>query len=337
MRSFRRNHVKGFTLIELLVVIAIIAILIGLLLPAVQKVREAAARIQGANNLKQVGLACHGFHDAEGKLPPSVGWNNASRKAEVNTPDGTAHFHLLPYLEQQNTFSASLGRLNSRVLQNPPPPPPWPPGLPPNEPITLGIVAYRACNVSAQFKMYEAPLDPTLEGLTLPTSYLMNLDIFDRRLGLLAISDGLSNTVLFAEGYSKCEGGSNASRSYTWSMGSEGINFYSRAIVYPPYPFGIIGSADFATAGTNTLGNVPPGFRAITSYQTASGAVVMNPTFQLRPRLTECAAPVPQSLSSTLQVLMGDGSVRGVASGINPNSWRAGLTPDQGDLSGDGW
>src|SRR6516225_11803111 len=93
---------RGFTLLELLVVIAIIAVLIGLLLPAVQKVREAANRAQCLNNLKQIALAAHNYHDTNQRFP--TGWHQPAI-VDGRPAEGTnLWIGLLPYFEQDNLY-----------------------------------------------------------------------------------------------------------------------------------------------------------------------------------------------------------------------------------------
>ena len=135
------GHVeRGFTLVELLVVIAIIGILVALLLPAVQAAREAARRSQCMNNIRQVVLANHNFHDAHGKLPPGYGYS-VSRCGDVEWP---WVMHLLPYLENANLGDLIIWDWNPGAL-----PPPGPDGLRQND------------VVGAQIPTFLCPSDPT--------------------------------------------------------------------------------------------------------------------------------------------------------------------------------
>ncbi|HEY7428032.1 MAG TPA: DUF1559 domain-containing protein [Gemmataceae bacterium] len=189
---------KGFTLIELLVVIAIIAILIGLLLPAVQKVRESANRAKCENNLKQIGLACHNYHDINKGFPTAVEWPSPAQFMGVPSQ----YVLLLPYLEQQALYQALFQQLASGVMSG---------GL--GSPFAAPLSVY-ACPSDSGIPSPPVVQDPTSGNYWALTSYLPNcsgLDPGDLNAGseglfpqwtsvrILAITDGTSNTILFGE------------------------------------------------------------------------------------------------------------------------------------------
>jgi prepilin-type N-terminal cleavage/methylation domain-containing protein len=333
-QALRRPKGNAFTLIELLVVIAIIAILIGLLVPAVQKVREAAARAQCENNLKQISLSVHNYHDTYKKVPPAEAVNQAwlaanntttnpfgSRYYSVTGKSGTIFFYLLPFVEQGPLYNqvpanvASTAANNYSGSSNAP-------GicasvvpiyLCPSDPSVVNANSYGGCGVMQS--------DTIQRNGCASSNYAANVLVFEPRgPGSLvqAMGDGTSNTVMFAERFRNCSpdgahGGGCTLPAWAWDTSINGGDCWS--------------SPTFG-AQQDGIGQLNCGGAEL-NY----GGVA----FQAGPSAQACNWYVTQGgHAGTMQVGMGDGSVRGVSQAVSVQTWTWACTPNDGNpLPGD--
>lgn len=326
---------RGFTLIELLVVIAIIAILIALLLPAVQKVREAANRTESQNNLKQLGLALHNFYSANKITPPIFGQVRSSGSS------GSIYFHLLPYLEQDNLYALGAeGSRSSRlkVLIHP--------GdyTNTNGLFTLPVAApaWDAATGTANPYPAWANQSNTTWGLS---SYSANWQVFgDQGATLTKIQDGLSNTILFNEKYAVAERPSGNPRfgATLWAYGVDPRTIptdFTPALNPGEYP----GSAQWAN-GVNAASLYVNGYWPRSGFVNRGGAVPTAWTgtapwmcrCMLKPEFAPPFNNVHPLKSQSIYVAgiymaMADGSVRFASSGVDDPHWSAAETPADGE------
>jgi len=336
---------QGFTLIELLVVIAIIAVLIGLLLPAVQKVREAAARAKSQNNLKQIALAVHNYNDAyQGKLP-------ALTDLGTGAPNGwglnSLFFNILPYVEQDNVYRLfqkgtaagnalyfnTTGGAAKTII-----------------PTYLSPADSTASNGTTMTGVAEAALNggPAITaGEYATTSYAANGYVFRSNTGGLprTFVDGTSNTIMFAERYQVCTPATGNPVYNLWAYGRN--NGTAQGSKQPsPAAFYFVAKAGTAIENTATIQKAPVVPLASTTAPNPlstpiawilgkegttalTGTAVPSAPFQLAPRgAIACDPSLPQTPHvGGMLAGLGDGSVRTVSPTISQWTFAAAVTP----------
>ena len=293
---------RAFTLIELLVVIAIIGVLVGLLLRAVQRVREAANRIECLNNLKQIGLAFHNIGDMDGRLPPGIGHFPTDKSPDF----GTAYFYLLPYLEQDNLFDLSYLGGTHRAENNKAFSQPVKTLVCPSDRTAgSGVVfdnagtAWGACSYAVNAQVFAEVYD---QSAGYYQWYLRDAEGHPR-LSDSFFLDGMSNTILVAEKYARCHNYARKEGGSFWAY------WYTDGPVQPLHA----------------------GF-AISWYHYDVGP---RDTFRVRPDPSDCDPTLPATgHSGGMNVAMADGHVQAINLTISPETWWALCTPRDGDIPG---
>jgi prepilin-type N-terminal cleavage/methylation domain-containing protein len=301
---------RAFTLIELLVVIAIIAILIGLLVPAVQQVRESANRTDCLNKLHQMGVAIHNCNDTFRYLPrytdlgyPTVG---AFQPTTPKTFDGTVHFYLLPLLEEKNLMQRwnAVGNNQSNGLNGP------------NQVPTPEVYVCPSDRTMTGDRTTNGSTNPPATGAGFAiTSYSFNGQVFgptcQRPRLSVTFPDGTSATVLVFERYA-IYGPSGEVR--TWGDGAGDSANAELVYLFAP------GDTPNQTGAAWVNANVTSVFQ-----------VAVDPNSCV-PSRKNCVTP-----HQTMCVLMGDASARSVAGSVSLGTWRAVITPNGRDVPGPDW